>query len=185
MIGTKQVSKIRTRKSPTGTVTVLSLGLMLVITGCANSGNQSNTEPPSVPVEVATLRLEAGIVYNFGGTQAVAREDFLLVDTDFRELLWRQGTKLGFGELCALYLYPELDQEDIRNMTTVLKAHTKGTATTDFQGRASFPGIAPDKSWVVGFTHTRGGGAIWNLPILLKPGENSVILDQKNAVEAS
>src|SRR6266567_2281523 len=121
MIGTKQVSKIRTRKSLAGTVTVFSLGLLLVITGCANSGNQANTEPTSVPAEVAKLRLEAGIVYNFGGTQAIAREDFLLLGTDFRELLWQQGTKLGFGELSALYLYPELHQEDVRNMTTVLK----------------------------------------------------------------
>jgi hypothetical protein len=133
----------------------------------------------------ATLKLEAGIVYNFGGTQAVAREDFLLLDADFRELLWQQGTKLGFGELSALYLYPELHQEDVRNMTTVLKAHTVSAATTDFQGRASFPSVAPGKYWVVGFTRTRGGCAVWNVSILLRPGENSLILDQKNAVEAS
>src|SRR3989440_1997242 len=60
-----------------------------------------------------------------------------------------------------------------------------GLLLVDFQGRASFPTIAPGKYWVVGFTRTRGGCAVWNLPILLKPGENSVILDQKNAVEAS
>lgn len=89
MIGTKRVSRVRTLKSPSGTVPVFALGLLLVITGCSTPGNQANNERASVPVEVATLRLEAGIVYNFGGTQAVAREEFLLLDADFRELLWQ------------------------------------------------------------------------------------------------
>ena len=68
---------------------------------------------------------------------------------------------------------------------TALTPHILQTITTDFGGKASFQPVATGTYYLMGVTETPSGGwAVWNLRVDLKPGQNSVTLDQNNAAHA-
>lgn len=60
--------------------------------------------------------------------------------------------------------------------------HFIQTATTDFQGRATFENIKSGDYWIMGVTETRADFAFWNQKVSIKPGENKVFLSQENAL---
>jgi hypothetical protein len=61
-------------------------------------------------------------------------------------------------------------------------SHFIQSATTDFQGRATFENLKVGDYWIIGFTETRGDFAFWNHKITIRPGDNKVLLDQNNAL---
>lgn len=65
-----------------------------------------------------------------------------------------------------------------------IKQHTVSLGTSDFSGKLELKDIRPGDYYVMCLAQTRKGYAIWNLPISLKAGANSIILDQRNAAIA-
>jgi hypothetical protein len=65
-----------------------------------------------------------------------------------------------------------------------IKQHAVQTVSTDFSGKAQFTDIKPGNYYITGLSGTRGGFAVWNLPVEVKAGQNSVLLDQNNAATA-
>lgn len=54
--------------------------------------------------------------------------------------------------------------------------------TTDFEGRARFEDLKPGQYWLLGMTETRRAFALWNIPINLTRGTNTLLIDQNNAM---
>ena len=62
-----------------------------------------------------------------------------------------------------------------------MAAHRMGVVKTDLNGKGQFPGVAPGTYFGFGAVLSEGKALVWNLKVELKAGNNSVVLDQRNA----
>lgn len=122
------------------------------------------------------LNIKAAIVYNFGGAQPVARVPFFLLDTDVKTIANEAGIPTNIPFEMSLALEP--------NMVAATKKHIVSTATTDFQGNATFENVPSGKYTIHSIAQTRGGFAMWYLPVDLDSNNQIILLDQSNAISA-
>ncbi len=157
----------------------------------------ASTPTPIRPsAKTATLNVEAGLVYRSGDTKPVARADFLLLDKSAATIVKESGVKLSerssstddgsdkstmfqFGLALA---YPASNSGDgLATVMALIKQHTIKSFTTDFGGKATVESIPQGDYYVFGFNKSAQGFVIWNVPVTLNAGSNSVVLDQNNA----
>jgi hypothetical protein len=62
-----------------------------------------------------------------------------------------------------------------------IKKHVKYEVMTDFEGKAKFVNVDCKNYFLYGLAPTRKSAAVWNIPIEIKEGLNSTVLDQNNA----
>jgi hypothetical protein len=144
----------------------------------------------------ATLEIEAGLVFE-SGPRPVAREKFYLLDVSLNELVKRYKdatakhkpltiqtfavclTWIGAGDIDG---HGAQERSLANAVLRDVRGHVLKEVTTDFGGRARFEGLPVGNYFIFGATVRVGRGAVvWNLPVQLKPGANSTILDQHNA----
>lgn len=138
-----------------------------------------------------TLSVEAGLVYKAGDVKPVARADFYLLNDDLETIIKNAGIeekdmgglnqKLSFVQKLSFWKkFPALYPNQLAKAVDVIKQHTVYTITTDFSGKGEFTQIKSGKYWLAGI-----GGAnqivVWNLPIDIKAGKQSISLDNNNA----
>jgi hypothetical protein len=151
---------------------------------------------PAAAAQAASLNIEAGLVYRSGDSKPVARTDYYLLDKSAAAVIREAGVKLSDktsgtednsdrGVMFSLGL--NLAYRDVSNneaydaAMAALKQHIIKSFTTDFGGKATIDGIPQGDYYVFGFYKSAQGFVIWNIPVTLKPGSNSLTLDQNNA----
>jgi hypothetical protein len=148
-----------------------------------NESSENIPVPIPTPEEKASLNIEVAIIYNMGGAQPVAREKFYLLDSSAESIMKGSGMKVkeGSGVLGSFGLSVLYPSADTQKALTAIKKHVKYSVLTDFKGKANFENVKPDTYYLFGITTTRKGFSIWNLKKKIVSGENSEILDNKNA----
>ncbi|HKR13802.1 MAG TPA: prealbumin-like fold domain-containing protein [Pyrinomonadaceae bacterium] len=144
------------------------------------------TPQPAAPT-TGTLAMEAGIIYKSGGNQPVGRTEFRLLDADLESLISGAGLRADRGiDLVSTWAIKRRYNADatLLQIEEAIKQHTVQSVTTDFNGKAQFDNLPPAKYFVYGITETRRGFAVWSVPVEIKAGQNSVVLDQNNAATA-
>jgi hypothetical protein len=156
--------------------------------------------PQPTPITEGELSIEAGLVYKSGDVKPVARNDFYLLDGDAERILQqanieRKG-KLRNPNLTNLDAYaaaeacmnigtecPSFDASWYfhKRAMEVIKPHILQTITTGFDGKAKFEPLPAGDYYVMGVMTRDKGFVCWNLKVTLKPGTQTVILDQNNA----
>jgi hypothetical protein len=144
-----------------------------------------NSIPVSTPEPIASLSLEAALVYSYGGVQPVAREKFYLLDDDLNKILSKAGVKAREGlspshSLGFAVAYPEVEAETLRKSLAAIRPHILYTLTTDFQGKGKFEGVKVNSYYLFGVTKTRRAFALWNMKLNVKEGQNEIVLDGNN-----
>lgn len=146
---------------------------------------------PACSKPVATLQVEAGIVYAVGGVQPVAKEKVYLLIADPMKAGNDNGSVDGsllYRQLTSPGSQGKMDNREFAlsflKTAKVWSPLIRATSTTDFQGKASFPPLAPATYWILFIAPTRSGVAMWSLPITLELGENRILLSQDNALFA-
>jgi hypothetical protein len=76
------------------------------------------------------------------------------------------------------------DGQFLGKALSAIKAHTVTTGTTDFAGKLELSGLKPALYFVYAITQTRRGHALWNVPIEIKAGRNTLTIDNTNAAIA-
>ena len=165
-------------------------------------------EPSPTPTvarspNTASLAIEAAIVYyNPGEVLPQARSDLRLLDQSLPQILREAGLHVGdltkasppsadtdenlLSDLVFATQHPTLaDRKLLGQANAAIKQHTRFSGTTDFMGKLVLNDIWPGDYFVMSLAQTRNGAyAIWNLPVSIKRGSNSIILDQRNAAVA-
>jgi hypothetical protein len=155
--------------------------------------------PSVVPMAMPTpatgiLAIEAGIINKSGGVQPVARTEFRLLDADLASLISAAGMRpdpnmkehLADAKADLIMTwgldtkYPS-EKPLVLQIAEAIKQHTIQAGLTDFNGKVEFADIKPGQYFIFVRTQTREGFAIWDLPIEIKAGRNSILLDQNNA----
>ena len=66
-----------------------------------------------------------------------------------------------------------------------MTASSVGLLTMDSAGRARTPSLPSGQYFILGFAPYNGKPLVWHRPYFLRPGANSVVLDQTNATARS
>lgn len=122
------------------------------------------------------LNIKAAIVYNIGGAQPVAKIPFLLLDADVKTISKEANIPTDTPFDMSVALEPKI--------IAATKRHIVSTATTDFQGNATFENIPSGKYTIHSIAQTRGGFVVWYSPVSLESNNQTVFLDQNNAIYA-
>ncbi len=134
------------------------------------------------PIPRGKLELEAAIIYSFGGVQPVARQKFYLLDADLASIL-RKVSKIKNAKddnlISSFGMFAKFGTID-KELAEIQK-HVKYEATTDFEGKAKFDNVECKKYFLFGLAPTRKSSAVWNIPLEIKEGSNTIVLDQNNA----
>lgn len=143
-------------------------------------------------VALGILSVQAGIVYKMGGAQAVARTTFHLVRKDLVDILTSAGLRANKNmDLLTTYAFAVRFQGSNRNYSNFYQVATAAivpnivaTTVTDFSGLAQFPAVPAGSYYVMGYTETRRGFALWNVSVGITTGQSAIVLDQNNAAIA-
>lgn len=143
------------------------------------------------PAGVGVLSIQVGIVYKMGGSQAVARVPFFLLDKDLNVILSEAGLSPDRGmNLLQTFAFATRFQSQSKYAQfyqTAMRAvqpHVVAQTVTGFDGVGQFPAVAAGVYYVMGYTQTRGGFALWNVSVGVPTGQSSFVLDQNNAAIA-
>ncbi len=173
------------------------LTIPLVEIALIKIGEEKPQTPPPTTSETPKqtyVNFQGALIYKVGGVQPLARQEFYLLNDSAESVLADSGvSKLSNDNLSFLDHYalalrgnglaPQYTNLAVRG-TEEMNKHIKYRMTTDFEGKGKFEDVAPGKYWVFGTMTTRRGHAIWNVPIEVKEGQNSIVLDNNNAATA-
>lgn len=137
------------------------------------------------------LSIQAGIVYKMGGSQAVARVPFFLLNKDLNAILSDAGLQPDRGmNLLETFAFATRYQSQSKYAQfyqaamRAIQPHIVAQTVTGFDGVGQFPAVAAGVYYVMGYTQTRGGFALWNVSVGVPTGQSSFVLDQNNAAIA-
>lgn len=173
----------------------------------ANESNAAQTAAPTPATKPAAARgtsslsIETGVVMQSGDVTPLARTSFLLLDDDLATILRNAGFRpsanagglAGFGygiasgNILSTFLlswrYDTLraDKETYARAISIIRPHVRANSDTDFKGKAQLTGVTPGVYYVTGWYWLNGQGIVWSVKTHLKPGVNTVIIDQNNA----
>jgi hypothetical protein len=153
-------------------------------------GIRSGTE--TTPVGFGVLTVQAGIVYKMGGAQPVARTTFHLLRRDLLEILGGVGLRSERNmNLLQTFAFATRYHTTTKNYAefyqvaaAAISPNIVATMVTDFSGIGQFSSIPAGTYYLMGYTETRGGFALWNVPVAVSTGQNGIVLDQNNAAIA-
>lgn len=142
---------------------------------------------------VLPFEINVGVVMKSGDVKKAARTTFYLLDAEVDSLLAVNNISkpidsgegyhqsLAFASQYGIIpKYAEFQQ----NATTVIRRHIKYSATTDFEGFASFGAVKPGIYWLYGVASLGKAGVVWDMKIELSNQGGYVSLDQHNAAFA-
>lgn len=137
------------------------------------------------------LVIQAGIVYKVGGSQAVARVPFYLLNKDLNAILSEAGLQPDRGmSLLDTFAFATRFQgqskytQFYQTAMRALQPHIVAQTVTGFDGVGQFPAVPAGVYYVMGYTQTRRGFALWNVSVGIPTGQSSFVLDQNNAAIA-
>jgi hypothetical protein len=154
----------------------MSMLLFVSFTGCKQREQK--------PVQ-RNIPIKAAIIYNLGGAQAVARENFYLLNKDALQIWKEAGLIKDEKNLWLDFSLDRLDAMDKKpsKFERAIKPHIVNTITTDFEGNATFDNVLEGSYYIHGVTETRGGYAVWSYKVSTNENK-TVLLDNKNAIYA-
>lgn len=151
------------------------------------------------------LAVVAGLVFKLGDVKPVARTDFYLLDQDLEKIMTdagfeprktnpigsvggltgeKSGGNVGKSNIESFAVwngYQSLYSEPLQKAQEAIKSHIVGTMTTDFNGKGEFTEVKTGGYFLMGLTRIGKQTVVWNMPIEIKAGKQSIILDNKNA----
>lgn len=144
--------------------------------------------PVAPPPDKGTVVIRAKLVNSRGDTQPARAAKFYLLDKDIETILGQarvepiEGNSLT-ASLGLAAVFPDRYGEFQRAAMRAIGAHAKYSGTTDGSGAAKVAGIAPDGYYLFAITRVGRGFAMWNSPVSVAAGENTLDLSPQSITE--
>jgi hypothetical protein len=162
---------------------------VIIMLSAAVSNAQKRKVPKAKKAAVSqkgNLSIEAGIIFDSGRVNPVARAEFYLLNASAEEVI--QGSSNGQTALENITLdlnFPIFKSGGVSRAMTAIEPYIVSSTITSFQGKATFQPVKTGNYYLFGFTKAGGSAIVWNLQTSIKSGTNSVILDNNNAALVS
>ncbi len=166
---------------PGRAIRTAALGLFLGCIVCGQS--QGKVATPSAPTGNAVLTVSSGFPAQPSGPNPLSELTYVLLRESFAATLIKGGIPVppntspfsALNAACGKRV-PEC-QKSIQALNT---ANVTG-AKADLNGKATLRAVSPGVYYLMVAARYNGQALYWDLKVELKPGANSVVLDQHNA----
>lgn len=155
----------------------------------------STTTIPStetaLPPDKGTVSLEAKVLSrNSSSPQPVRSTRFYLLKKDVESVLNDADIENDTGQslLTALgmsVVYPERYGDISRKAMSAISRNAAYNITTDSSGKASLKDVKPDTYYLFAVTKTGSGFVLWNSPVTIQAGQNSLVLPPASPTEVA
>lgn len=148
----------------------------------------STGAPVAPPPDKGIVVIRAKLVNSRGDTQPARAAKFYLLDKDIETILSQarvepiEGNSLS-ASLGLAAVFPERYGDFQRAAMRAIGAHAKYSGTTDGSGAAKVSGIAPDGYYLFAITRVGRGFAMWNSPVSVVAGDNTLDLSPQTITE--
>jgi hypothetical protein len=134
-----------------------------------------------VPAGLGMVLMEARTVEGNDSPEAVKNEKFYLLDEDAESILNEEGLIQLEGQsftnsLGLSLIYPERYSNFHRDALNAIGHHIKYSVQTDSMGRAQIRNVKPNNYYLFGITRTGKSYAVWNSPVTVTTGQNTLNL---------
>lgn len=151
----------------------------------------TSTAPPVAPApSKGTVVLNAKAATNAGSTRPVSGTKFYLLEEDVETVLREarvepiEGNTLT-ASLGLAAVYPNLYGDFQRAAMRAIAANAKYSGTTNGSGGASLSGVEPDGYYLFGVARIGRGFALWNSPVSVIAGDNTLNLSPQSITEVA
>jgi hypothetical protein len=150
--------------------------------GSVNGGSGLST--PAAPLGNATLAIISGLPAQPGAPNPLAGRPYVLLRNSYANALAKGGVSVPSGMSPYKYAGTVCASRtpDCQKITDAIKADAASAVRADANGAGTFPGVPPGSYYLMISTRFNNQSLVWGHAVQLKPGSNSVTLDQSNAI---
>lgn len=150
-------------------------------TAPANGGGSLST--PAAPLGNATLSIVSGFPAQPGAPNPLAGRPYVLLRDSYADALAKGAVTVPAGVSPYKYVGTACASRtpDCQKIMDAIKADAASTARADANGAATFPGVPPGNYYLMISTRYNNQPLVWGQAVRLKPGANTLKLDQSNA----
>jgi len=118
-----------------------------------------------------------------GAANPLAGHPLFLLKASFNDVLLKNGMHPGAGKtpIQDWDLACQKSSPQCAQALANLQPYMAGVVKIDPSGKATFQGVPAGSYYIFGTTHANHLALSWDVRVDLKPGTNSLVLDQKNA----
>lgn len=140
----------------------------------------SGLSTPTAPLGNATLTITSGFPAQ---TNPLANRPYVLLRDTYASALAKGGVAVPPEMSPYKYVSTVCTSRtpDCQKILDAVKANTASAVRSDATGAATFPGVPPGTYYLMISTRYNNQPLVWNQPVQLNPGPNSLTLDQTNA----
>jgi len=148
-----------------------------------NPGADLPLSMPNAPTGNAVLTVLSGLPGPAGAPNALGGHPYVLLRADFGAVVARSGAAMapGVGPVKTMANACGIRAPDCQKILDAIKAESASAVRADAAGKGVFPGVPPGTYYLMISARFDNQPLFWGIQVNLKPGQNSVTLDQHNA----
>lgn len=150
----------------------------------AATANGGSLATPAAPMGSATLSIVSGLAAQTGAPNPLAGRPYVLLRDSYANALAKGGVAIPAGVSPYKFVGTACGNRtpECQKITEAIKANAASAVRADANGSGTFPGVAPGTYYLMISTRYNNQSLVWGQAVELKPGANSVTLDQGNAI---
>jgi hypothetical protein len=147
----------------------------------ANGGGGLST--PAAPLGNATLSIASGFRPQAGAPNPLAGRPYVLLRDSYANAVAKVGVSVPVGTSPMKYAGQACAAKspDCQKINDAIKVSAASAVRADANGSGTFPGVPPGTYYLMISALVNNQPFLWGQAVQLKPGANSVTLDQSNA----
>ena len=146
-----------------------------------NNGGALST--PAAPLGNATLSIASGLAMQPGAPNPLAGRPYIILRNSYANTVAHAGVMVPAGT--SPYTFAGMacgnKTPDCQKINDAIKAGAISAARADMSGSATLPGVPPGTYYLMISARIGNQSYIWDHPVELRPGANSLTLDQRSA----
>jgi hypothetical protein len=151
--------------------------------GGAPNNNDGMLSTPAAPLGNATLSVLSGFPATPGQPNPLAGRPFILLRDSYGNALAKGGVTVPPGVSPYKYVGTACgtNAPDCPKIKSAINTSAASAVRADANGSGTFPGVPPGTYYLMISAVYNRQTLIWGQPVQIKPGANSITLDQRNA----
>jgi hypothetical protein len=154
--------------------------------GAAPNNNGGTLSTPAAPLGNAILSIVSGLPAQPGAPNALAGRPYVILRDSYAAALAKGGVAVPAGMSPYKYVGGICVSRtpDCQKILDAININAASAVRADVNGSGTLPGVPPGTYYLMISTRYNNQPVMWNMPVTLKAGANSLTLDLHNAAPA-